>query len=138
MKFYSEINDGGEVVAVWQIGEEGDGDYRLVYRVSLEVRSRFQLSSNGQLFPVRHWTKKMSSEASELWEKREQFPKIVATEKKGQGYSGGHNTAARLGWSTWTPEPVPGCIMHLDTSRQGRFTGYSPSMRSYERADVAC
>jgi len=56
--------------------------------------------------------------------KRKEYKTI---RKYGQGYSGGHNTAAGLGWLTSSPTP-DACLFWWDTTRQGTWTGYYPSI----------
>lgn len=54
--------------------------------------------------------------------------KTVST--KGRGYSGGHNTAARMGWGTYAPKGQGGAVLWWDTTTQGTWTGYYPSSMS--------
>lgn len=57
------------------------------------------------------------------------FPKRVKLEKiDGRGYSGGHNTAGRLGWGISHPTPPSDALAWWDTTTSGNWTGYYPSI----------
>ena len=47
---------------------------------------------------------------------------------EGRGYSGGHNTADRLGWETSKPQPPCQAIAWWDETREGTWTGYYPAI----------
>ena len=55
---------------------------------------------------------------------------------KGRGYSGGHNTAMRLGWQICYPTPPKGTLLSWDMTRQGAFTGYYPATMFLVAADA--
>ena len=135
MKFYSEMKDG-EIVTVWRINNgtafrTKDG-WDFAFRITDKTSEMYQLFNDGQL----DYRGKSKSDCNDLaiWGARERFVNIEMTEKKGRGYSGGHNTAVRKGWSTYTPTPEIGSVMWLDITQQGRFTGYYPATRMYKLA----
>lgn len=137
IKFYSEMKDG-EIVAVWRINNNTtfrakDG-WDFAFRITAETSEMYQLFNDGQL--DYRGSDKSDCNDMAIWGARERFVKIAMTEQKGRGYSGGHNTAARLGWSTYTPAPEVGSVMWLDITQQGRFTGYYPAMRTYKLGET--
>ena len=135
MKFYSEMKDG-EIVAVWSVHNNttfrANNGWHTAERITGKTSEIYQLFNDGQL----DYRGKNESNCNDLaiWNARERFVKIEMTEKQGRGYSGGHNTAVRKGWSTYTPKPEAGSVMWLDITSQGRFTGYYPATRMYKLA----
>jgi len=61
--------------------------------------------------------------------------RVRRVRRKGRGYSGGHNTAARLGWSVSYPAPDKDWLLYWDTTDQGAFTGFHPSIEGLMRDD---
>ena len=53
---------------------------------------------------------------------------IVTKRISGRGYTGGHNTASRLGWDTSYPDVPEGAVAYWDDTEEGRFTGYDPAI----------
>jgi len=133
IKFYSEVKDG-EIVAVWRINNgtafrTKDG-WDFAFRITDKTSEMYQLFNDGQLY----YRCKNENDCNDLaiWGARARFVKIEMAEKKGRGYSGGHNTAVRKGWSTYEPKAEAGSVMWIDITRQGRFTGYYPATRMYK------
>jgi len=67
---------------------------------------------------------------AELWAGRESYPTVELVREDGTGYSGGHNTAAKLGWPIDVPEPKENALVRWDETVQGRFTNYQPCTAS--------
>jgi len=61
--------------------------------------------------------------------------RVRRVRRAGRGYSGGHNTAARLGWSVSYPAPDKNWLLYWDTTDQGAFTGFHPSIEGLMRDD---
>ena len=62
-----------------------------------------------------------------LWADRASYPVVEMIREDGVGYSGGHNTAAKMDWPIRVPEPKDGAIIWWDESVCGKFTTYQPT-----------
>ena len=51
--------------------------------------------------------------------------------EQGQGYSGGHEIAAKLGWPVTFSQPKTGAVAFLEIERRGRFQGMFPETISF-------
>jgi len=51
--------------------------------------------------------------------------------QEGQGYKGGHETAAKMGWTVSYPAPKKGAVAFLEIERRGRFQGTRPETVSF-------
>ena len=87
----------------------------------------FQLSGKGEInFGFSNGDNREEFPLSLLWANRSKAEKGLYQCEAGTGYSGGHNTAERLGWSTGHKAPEPEAILWWKTATVGSFTGYFP------------
>jgi hypothetical protein len=114
-------------IGVW----EGKAKYAFSF-VTKQLRN---VRSSGELRPC--WeefpSEKDESALARFTEERQcidQAPRLVVekVEIKGHGYDGGHNTAARLGWSVSFPEVPDDFLLWWDSTTEGRHTGFHPAI----------
>lgn len=65
------------------------------------------------------------------WNFADTVLRLRTVREDGKGYSGGHNTAERLGWQTYHPAGKKDAFFVRELADEGRFTGYHPYTLSY-------
>jgi hypothetical protein len=130
MKFYSVVNEENEIQYVVAINEQSDRPFKKIFKYNDYLLCRTAVIRDD--LEVVNWWKQWDAESPEkaIWEERETYDRLLLVRANGRGYSGGHNTADRLGWSVSYPSPKRTAVLWWDSSHQGTWTGNYPQTTS--------